>query len=256
MREFVVGVGMLGRGFAQWRRHPGVMAWGLVPAAIVGVVFFAGLITLAAFLPSVAEALTPFADGWAPVWVTIARITAGTAVFGAALALVAVSFTALSLTIGDPFYERVWRVVEADHGDTEFDAEYGFWRAVRDGAGLIVRGVLVALLAAVLGFIPVVGSVVGGTIGVLLTGWILADELTSRALTARGIDRRTRRTMRRARRGRVLGFGVATQLCFLVPLGAIVTMPAAVAGATLLARSLPDAGVTGAAAHASGQHDR
>ena len=240
----MTGVGMLGRGFAQWRRHPGVMMWGLVPAAIVGVVFFAGLVTLAAFLPAVAEALTPFADGWAPVWVTIVRITAGTAVFGAALALVAVSFTALSLTIGDPFYERVWRVVEADHGVTQFDADYGFWRAARDGVSLIFRGVLVAVLAAALGFIPVVGSVVSGAVGVVLTGWLLADELTSRALTARGIDRRARGRMRRARRSRVLGFGVATQLCFLVPLGAIVAMPAAVAGATLLARSLHEEAVT------------
>ena len=42
----------------------------------------------------------------------------------------------------------------------------------------------------------------------------------------------------RRHRARVLGFGVATQLCFLVPLGAVATMPAAVAGSTLLARSL------------------
>jgi CysZ protein len=42
----------------------------------------------------------------------------------------------------------------------------------------------------------------------------------------------------RAHRARVLGFGVATQLCFLVPLGAVATMPAAVAGSTLLAHSL------------------
>ena len=33
-----------------------------------------------------------------------------------------------------------------------------------------------------------------------------------------------------------LGFGVAVFLCFLIPLGAILVMPAAVAGATLLSR--------------------
>ena len=38
----------------------------------------------------------------------------------------------------------------------------------------------------------------------------------------------------------VLGFGIATQLCFLIPLGAVVTMPAAVAGATMLSRELID----------------
>jgi hypothetical protein len=39
-----------------------------------------------------------------------------------------------------------------------------------------------------------------------------------------------------ARRARTLGFGVATYLLFLVPFLAIVVMPAAVAGATLLSR--------------------
>jgi CysZ protein len=73
---------------------------------------------------------------------------------------------------------------------------------------------------------------------VLCTGWLIADELSSRALTARGLTRDARRQLMRAHRARVLGFGVATQLCFLVPLGAVATMPAAVAGSTLLAHSL------------------
>jgi len=98
----------------------------------------------------------------------------------------------------------------------------------------------IALLAALVGLIPVVGGVVSTLFAVAFTGWLIADELASRALTARGIDRRGRRRLLRRRRARVLGFGVATQLCFLVPLGAVATMPAAVAGATLLARSLLD----------------
>ena len=39
-----------------------------------------------------------------------------------------------------------------------------------------------------------------------------------------------------SRRALTLGFGVATWLLFLVPLGAIIVMPAAVAGATMLSR--------------------
>jgi CysZ protein len=45
----------------------------------------------------------------------------------------------------------------------------------------------------------------------------------------------------RGRRRRALGFGVATQLCFLVPFGAVLTMPAAVAGAAELSQSLLEA---------------
>ena len=133
--------------------------------------------------------------------------------------------------------------VEADAGETAFEERYGFWRAVGDGASLIARGILIALLAVLVGLIPAVGGVISTVFAVTFTGWLLADELTSRALTARGLASAERRTLRRRHRARVLGFGVATQLCFLVPLGAVVTMPAAVAGSTLLARSLlaPDA---------------
>ena len=238
MRDFAAGVGLLGRGFAYWRRRPGLMALGLVPAAIVGVLFLTGLIALGAFLPAITEAMTPFAEGWPGVWATVIRVTIGTALFGAALVLVAVSFTALTLVVGDPFYERIWRAIEAEHDGDAPDAPYGFWRSVADGIWLIARGIAVAALAALIALIPVVGGVLGTVFAVSFTGWLVADELTSRALSARGIPGTARRRILRTHRLRVLGFGVATQLCFMVPLGAVATMPAAVAGATMLARTL------------------
>jgi len=229
---------MLVRGFAYWRRRPGLMLLGLVPALIVGLLLLGGLIALGAFLPGLTEALTPFAAGWPSLWATVVRITIGTAVVGAALVLVAISFTALTLLLGEPFYERIWRAVEADQGDGSLGAPYGFWRSVGDALSLFGRGVLIAALALVLGFIPVGGGAVSAIVGVTLTGWVVADELSSRGLTARGLNPAERRSLRRGNAARVLGFGVATQLCFLVPLGAVATMPAAVAGSTLLARSL------------------
>jgi CysZ protein len=39
----------------------------------------------------------------------------------------------------------------------------------------------------------------------------------------------------------MLGFGVMVQLCFLVPFGAVLMMPAAVVGSTMLAREVLDA---------------
>jgi len=238
MREFVAGAAMLGRGFTYWRRRPGLMATGLIPAAIVAIVLLAGLVALGGFLPQIADLVTPFADGWSPLWATVIRITVGTAVFGGAIALVAVSFTALTLLIGEPFYARIWRAVERDGGDDAVDAGYGFWRGVGDAVSLIARGVGVALVAVLIGLIPAVGGIVSAVFAVTCTGWLLADELTSRALSARGLTGAERRALRRAHRARMLGFGVATQLCFLVPLGAVATMPAAVAGSTLLAREV------------------
>lgn len=239
-REFAAGVALLARGFAWWGRRPGAMALGLVPGAIVGVALVAGLATLAVWLPSIAESATGFADDWPSFWTIAVRVAVGTAIFGGALVIAVVSFTALTLIVGEPFYERIWRSVEQEFGTAVPDAPYGFWRSVSDGLSLIGRGLVVALVAAAAGLVPVVGGVLGFVTGTALTGWVIADELSSRALTARGLDARARRALLRGRRARALGFGVATQLCFLVPLGAVAVMPAAVAGSTLLARSLLD----------------
>ena len=238
MRGLTRGVADLASGFGLWRTQPRLMALGLVPAAIVGALFLAALATLAAFLPAIAEALTPFAATWPGLGRTLVRVAAGTAVFGGALFLAAVSFTAATLAIGEPFYERIWRAVEAEAGATGLDGSTGFWRSLGDAITLVARGMGVALLAALCGLVPVIGGPLGAVTGVVLTGWLLADELTSRALSARGLDRRVRHRLLRRNRARALGFGVATQLCFLVPLGAVLVMPAAVAGSTRLAHVL------------------
>jgi CysZ protein len=65
---------------------------------------------------------------------------------------------------------------------------------------------------------------------------LVALELTARPLEARGLDRSRRLRMLRAHGPRLLGFGVAVHLFYLVPGGQIAVMPAAVVTATLLAR--------------------
>lgn len=235
---FLRGAGDLLRGFGYWRRLPRAMALGLIPAAIVGVVLLGAIIGLIAALPGLIDAWTGFADGWAEWAATVFRFAVGAALLGGAIVLAVVSFTALTLVVGDPFYERIWRAVEAELGGAAAESDYGFWRSIGDAVSLVARGLLAAIIAGLLGLIPVVGGVLGAVTGACLTGWLLADELTSRALTARGQDAATRRRLRGTQRARVLGFGVATQLCFLVPLGAVIAMPAAVAGSTVLAREL------------------
>lgn len=238
MREFFRGAGLLFRGFGWWRRRPGAMALGLIPALLVGIVFAGALTALGVFLPQLTISATGFAEGWVPFWRDALRVAFGAAVFGGALLIAVVTFTALTLVIGDPFYERIWRRVERDLGGPVPDADYPFWRSALDGLSLVVRGILVALLAALVGFIPVVGSVLGFATGLLLTGWLLGDELSSRSLAARGMRPGARTALRRRHRARTLGFGVATQLFFLIPFGAVVVMPAAVAGSTELSRSM------------------
>lgn len=242
LREFAAGFALLGRGFGFWRRRPDAMALGLIPAAVAFLVLAAGLTALGLALPGLVDWATPFADGWQEGWRALLRISLGVVALGAAAVLAAVSFTALTLVIGDPFYERIWRHVEQELGAPPAGEGAGFWRTVADAAALLGLGVLAAAATAVAGLLPLVGTALAAVLGVVLTGRLLARELMGRAFDARAVDPARRRELLASSRWRVLGFGVATQLCFLVPLGAVATMPAAVAGATLLARDVLERG--------------
>ncbi|WP_460796686.1 EI24 domain-containing protein [Microbacterium sp. GXF0217] len=237
LREFGIGVGMLITGFRFWTVRPKLMALGLIPAVIAFFVLAAVLVPFGFSLGLVTDWATPFADGWISPWREILRVSLGIVMFIAALTLAGAVFTALTLTIGDPFYQRIWRGVERSMGG-EPSGETGFWTTVGEGIRLIALGILVALLTLAIGFIPLVGGFLAGATSIVLTGRLLARELTGRAFDARGLTSYSRSEVLRVSRARVLGFGVATQLCFMIPLGAIITMPAAVAGSTSLARSL------------------
>ncbi|MEO5535939.1 MAG: EI24 domain-containing protein [Pseudolysinimonas sp.] len=234
--EFALGFATLARGFALWRRAPRVMWLGLIPAALVFAVLLALLVFLAANLMAVAAFLTPFADGWSESPRTLFRILLGLAMIIGLVLLFAFTFTGLTLFVGDWFYEKIWRAVEQEYGEFVPSHEPGFWRSNLDAVSLSVRAILTGILLAVIGLIPVVGTIASVVLGLFLSGRLVAIELTTRPLEARGLTRVQRRDLLRTRSPRVLGFGVAVHLCFLVPLGAIVVMPAAVAGATILAK--------------------
>lgn len=238
IREFAAGIRTLLRGFGLWRTRPGLMNLGLIPAIITIVVLGAVLIPLALNMTSIAAWITPFAEEWPAPWKGLVRGAVGFVVVVAALALSSAVFTALTLTIGDPFYQRIWHAVEVGLGDAPPEDGGGFWTTVAEGLRLVVLGILIAILVLLIGLIPAVGGFLGPVAGVVLTGRLLARELTGRAFDARDLSPADRATLFSGSRARVLGFGVATQLCFLIPGGAVVVMPVAVAGSTMLARDM------------------
>ena len=258
IREFAAGVRTLFRGFGVWRTRPGLMALGLVPAIIALVLLAAVLVPLILSMPSLSAWLTPFADGWVEPWRGFLRTAVGLVVVAAALALASSVFSALTLTIGDPFYQRIWHAVEKDLGDPPPADGGSFWTTVGEGLRLVVLGILIALLVLLIGLVPGVGGVLGAVSGVVLTGRLLARELTGRAFDARDLSPAARAALFSGSRARVLGFGVATQLCFLIPGGAVAVMPAAVAGSTMLARDMQARTPLAVAtpAPAPGRHDR
>jgi CysZ protein len=231
---------LLGRGVGLVLRRPRLLGLGLLPALIAGVLYAAALITLIAFLPDTAREVTWFANGWAEGWRDLLRVLASLALLGAAGLLGVLTFTAVTLLIGDPFYEKISELVEHRYGGVPNAVEVPFWRSIGrslvDSLRLIGFSILCGIPLFVLGFVPVVGQIVPPVLGGAIGGWLLALELTGAPFQRRGQRLRDRRRVFRANRPLALGFGVAVFLCFLIPLGAVLIMPAAVAGATLLSR--------------------
>ena len=240
LREFITGIGYLGRGLRMYVSAPRIMWLGVIPAFIVFVVYLAGIILLVMNIESLVEFTTPFAAGLPEALRQLVRALIGIALLAVGLILFIFTFTAVTLAVGDPFYERIWNKTESLIGEPPVDLELSVGtkvgRAVVDTLRLLFVTILVSIGVFLIGLIPFVGTVAGAALGALFGGWFLTLELTGFAFEARGLRLRDRRHTLRVRRARTLGFGVATYLFFLVPFAAVIVMPAAVAGATLLSR--------------------
>ena len=146
----------------------------------------------------------------------------------------------MTLLVGDPFYERIWADVERSLGDAPAESGESAWRGLLTGTGrslgLLLLTIPTAAVLFLLGFIPIIGQTVVPVAGVVVSGWFLTLELTGYAFDARGLSVRERRRALAKRRSRTLGFGTAVAVLFLVPVLSVLVMPAAVSGATVLAR--------------------
>ena len=238
MSGFGRGAGYLGHGFATWRTRPRLMLLGMLPALIVFLVLLSLVVALLLNIGSLVLWATPFADDWSEGVRGLVRFFVGLALVAGALLLSVSLFVGLTLSVGDPFYEHIWRETEAALGGQPPGDGPGFWSSAADGLTLAAVGLASSLVVVVSGFVPLVGPVVAIVLGTALSGRLLARELLSRPLGARGMDRAAQLRLLSTQRSAVLGFGVVTQLCFLVPLGGVVAMPAAVVGSTLLSRDL------------------
>lgn len=239
-RDLLTGVRYLGRGMGWIARNPGSWLVGLIPALIATALYVAVLVALGAYLDDLAAAVTPFAADWSQPWRQTVRVTAMIAIFGVAMLVTVVTFTAVTLVIGQPFYELIAERVEESAGGAPPPLDIPLWRQIARSArdGLIIASLAgaIGIVLIVFGFIPIVGQTVIPMIGAAISGYFLTLELTSIALERRGIGRRRRLALLRGNRWLAVGFGALAWLIFLIPLGAVVVMPGAVAGATLLVR--------------------
>lgn len=226
------------------------LGFGLLPALITLVIYAAALVALALTVGDVAAWATPFADDWDDAWRSLLRTLIALVLFGGGLLLAVITYTAATLLVGDPFYEKLSGRVEETLGPPPAGPPdpplwRQLWNSLRDSVHVLGRTLVFTVPLFAFGFVPVIGQTVVPVLGIAVTGFFLTAELTSFAMERRGIPVRDRLRLLHAHRGLVLGFGVPLVLLCLVPLAAVVLMPGAVAGATLLARTVTD--VTGPA---------
>jgi CysZ protein len=240
--DFFTGVGFLLRGLGMYARSPRLMFLGLIPAVIAGALLVGAFVVLVYAVDDIAALVTGFADDWSDGLRQTIRLLAEVAIVGVWVLLSVLVFAALTLMIGQPFYEAISRKVEARLGGVPDEVNVSFWRnlprSIFDSVRLLGLTILLGIPLFVGGLIPVVGETVVPVLGAAVGGWVLALELSGVPFERRGLRLHDRRRMLRSRRAMALGFGIATFVCFLIPLGAVLVMPAAVAGATLLSRRL------------------
>ncbi|WP_329385980.1 EI24 domain-containing protein [Streptomyces sp. NBC_01351] len=242
-------MGDLARGFRyllagqRWvLRHGRWFGFGLLPGLVSLVLYAGALIGLGYGADDFTAWATPFADDWASPWIGLFRGFLTALVICLGLFLSVITFTAVTLLIGQPFYESLSEQVDRSEGgeapESGMPLWLELWVSARDSVKVLGRVVLYGLLLFALGFIPVIGQTVVPVLGFCVSGYFLTQELTSVALQRRKVELPERLVLLRSRRLLVLGFGVPLVLAFLVPLVAVFLMPGAVAGATLMVRDL------------------
>ena len=240
-REFFRGVGFIWRGLRWLARRPGLTVLGAVPPLIVGAVFLTLMIVLLFNLTGLVEWLTPFADSWDTWLVTSLRVLGAAMLLAGATVLFVLTFSALSLAIGAPVYDAISAAVDRDLGGVtpvEQSTMASLGKAIGDAVKLLLIALPISLAVFLISLIPFVGGVLGAIFGAFAGGRALALELTGTPMDARGLTLSARRKLLAESRAKTMGFGVGAYLLFVIPLVAVIAMPAASAGATLLSREL------------------
>ncbi|MER7002124.1 EI24 domain-containing protein [Dactylosporangium sp. NPDC000555] len=238
--EFLTGLRLLGRGFARYGRSPRLLLLGAIPAVITCALFAVGWVFLLGYIDEIASAVTWFADDWPAGWRRLVEFGAGAGILVVAALISVLTFTAITLLIGDPFYEAISEKIEDGLGGTPGVVDLPWyrtlWPSIVDSVRLIAVGIALAIPLFLLGFVPIVGQTVVPVLNAIVGGWLIALELTGIPFNRRGLRLSDRRKILRGHRPLALGFGIPVFLVLLVPVVAIIVVPAAVIGATLLTR--------------------
>ncbi len=231
--------------FRTWVTDPKAMLIGALPAVLAGAVIAALIGLLLVVSPGVEDVLRD-ALGLEGSWGrTLSVVLTVLIVVGGSVAAV-LMFTTIALIIGQPFFEYLSRYLDERDGIAVIEPDESWARSLGrgtiEGLATLATSVGILLLSALLGLIPVVGTVAAFLTSAVLGGRMLAIELTTYPLACRGVvARRDRIAALRPVRAAAYLFGACIFLIFLLPLGAVIAMPVAVVGANTLSRRAVEA---------------
>jgi CysZ protein len=239
MRDLFTGFRYFGQGLVILLRRPRLAWLGMVPAVLTTAILLGAMVALIVNIGGLDALVTPFADGWAAGWRDAVRVAAGIALIAGAVLLGLVGFTAVTVTIGGPFYEHIAERIEDDLGAAAGHVRLSAWKAftlgVRDSVMLMLHSLMFTVLLFIAGFIPVIGQTVVPVLVLLVTSWFLALEVVAVSFYRRGIGLRGRTAILRPRRMLVVGLGLPAALLSMIPLMTIVVTPVVFAGGVLVA---------------------
>lgn len=226
--------------FRTWLTDPKAMLIGALPAVVAGAIIAALIAVLLVASPSVEDAILEATGLEGSLGRTVSVLLTVLVVVAGSVAAV-LMFTTLALMIGQPFFEHLSRHLDERDGIETVGADEAWTRSLRRGVteGLVTlaTSVGILLLAALLGLIPVAGTVAAFLASAILGGRMLAIELTAYPMACRGvIARRDRIASLRPVRATAYLFGTFVFLIFMIPLGTLLAMPVAVVGANMLTR--------------------
>ncbi|CAM5296274.1 hypothetical protein SALBM311S_02726 [Streptomyces alboniger] len=115
------------------------------PGLITLVLYAAALVALALWGEDFVAWATPFADDWSSPWLGLFRGLLTGVLFALGLLLSVVTFTAVTLLVGQPFYENLSEKVDRDVSRTAPHPSLGLplwrelWISARDSLRIVLR---------------------------------------------------------------------------------------------------------------------
>lgn len=230
--DITIGVQALARA-TRLLNQPGVRVYVIMPLGI-NLVLFGALIWYgySLFYPLV-EWMMSFVPGWLDfiewlIWLFFGTLAAVTVFF---------SFTPIANIIAAPFNALMAEKIEIHLTGRALSSNISFARMALDAIGSQLRKLVYILLWALglflVSLIPVI-NLVAPLLWVVFGSWLLSLEYFDYPMGNHDLVFDEEKRLLRERRGIALGFGGGVMVLTSIPIVNFITMPIAVAGATLL----------------------